>query len=207
MNTSRFLEHWKIVENPFRAEEARHDPVFNRLGVGPTTHPNFEKIAGDASRPSTAVVFGEKGSGKTAIRLQLEQHLRAHNEASPDARVALIAYDDLNPVLDRLGSRLGVDRESDAEKIASALEKIRLVDHMDALLSLVVTRLVDTLLGRYDAGAQELFGSNAASRLRKSDRALRTDALLLASVYDAGDNPGERVGGVRKALSMGRGPK
>ncbi|GAB4544819.1 MAG: hypothetical protein Tsb0013_02220 [Phycisphaerales bacterium] len=207
MNTTRFLEHWKIVENPFRAEEARHDPVFSRLGVGPTTHPDFEKIAGDLTKPSTAVVFGEKGSGKTAIRLQLEQRIAAHNEQHPDQRVALIPYDDLNPVLDRLGSRLGVDRDSDAEAITGALEKIRLVDHIDALLSIAVTRLVDTLLGRYDERSAQLFGPNVASRLRRTDRGLRTDALLLAAVYDAGDNPATRIRGVRKALGLGRGGK
>ena len=31
MNLTQFLAHWKIVENPFRGEEARQDPVFLRL--------------------------------------------------------------------------------------------------------------------------------------------------------------------------------
>src|SRR5579862_8205564 len=101
MNLITFLEHWKLVENPFRAEEARQDPVFTRLEsaaiaqepdapepsasnpaaqflrkavastlLSPTTHSEFEKIAGDFDRPSTSIVFGEKGSGKTAIRMQ-----------------------------------------------------------------------------------------------------------------------------------------
>ena len=45
MNIDSFLQHWSVNENPFRAEEARHDHVFARLGVGHAQHPDFEKIA------------------------------------------------------------------------------------------------------------------------------------------------------------------
>ena len=30
MNLAQFLEHWSIVENPFRGEEARTDAIFAR---------------------------------------------------------------------------------------------------------------------------------------------------------------------------------
>src|SRR3954463_628277 len=110
MNISQFFEHWRIVENPFRGEEARHDTVFARVGFngaapataapasgGPvavdaapqnggsaearariepaTHHSDFDKIIGELGRPSTAIVFGEKGSGKTAIRLQIAERI------------------------------------------------------------------------------------------------------------------------------------
>src|SRR5215510_9758720 len=106
MNLAQFFDHWQIVENPFKGEEARHDSVFVRIGLRggpeslspgrapapsadgalpstqdsrtqdsgrstPATHSDFDKILGDLARPSTAIVFGEKGSGKTAIRLQI----------------------------------------------------------------------------------------------------------------------------------------
>jgi hypothetical protein len=38
MNLSQFFEHWSIVENPFRDEEARHDAIFARMGITPTVH-------------------------------------------------------------------------------------------------------------------------------------------------------------------------
>src|SRR5215210_3824692 len=107
MTLSAFLEHWSLGQNPFWGEEARQDPVFTRLSAlpepAPTSrpfgpigtpkpgsrvqHPDFEKIAGDFSRPSTSIVFGEKGSGKTAIRLQLGERIAAHNRTNPSARV------------------------------------------------------------------------------------------------------------------------
>ncbi len=110
MNLARFFERWGIAEDPFRAEEARQDSVFRRLGeqLGQVVaHPEFEKIAGEFDPPTTAIVFGEKGSGKTAIRMQVERRLNAHNRANPERRAYLIAYDDLNSVVDRLVSRAG----------------------------------------------------------------------------------------------------
>ena len=105
MEISQFLSHHDLTENPFAAEEARFDPVFERLSSATTTHQDFPKILGDVARPSTAVVFGEKGSGKTAIRLQIAKHVAEHNAAHPEARTMLVAYDDLNPVLDRVAQR------------------------------------------------------------------------------------------------------
>jgi hypothetical protein len=91
MNVSHFFDHWGIAENPFRGEEARHDTVFARMsfvgGAGGSgggsigcvalgsVHSDFEKILGEMTRPSTSVVFGEKGSGKTAIRMQIEDRI------------------------------------------------------------------------------------------------------------------------------------
>ena len=80
MTVSDFLQHWNLTENPFRGEEARSDAVFARMGGAPETpddaslfHSEFEKILGDLRRPGSSVVFGEKGSGKTAMRLQIAQ--------------------------------------------------------------------------------------------------------------------------------------
>ena len=111
MNITQFFEHWSITENPFRGEEARNDEILARLnglgahapsgttqaasGVG-SMHSDFEKILGEMTRPSTSVVFGEKGSGKPAIRLQIAQRVGAFNAKNPDAKLFLISYDDLN---------------------------------------------------------------------------------------------------------------
>ena len=37
-------------------------------------------------------MFGEKGSGKTAIRIQLADRIRRHNADNPDRAVFLIPY-------------------------------------------------------------------------------------------------------------------
>lgn len=187
MNLSSFLDHWGLQENPFRAEEARHDPVFGRLGHGPTSHPDFEKIVGDFNRPSTSIVFGEKGSGKTAIRLQLADRVRAFNEQSPDRRLLLLAYDDLNPFLDRFAASSGLADDDEERDVLKALKKLRLVDHMDAVLHLGTVQIVDRLLSQQQPDTIDL-GENPAKALRKADPVLRQDMALLQAIYDRGES-------------------
>ncbi|MBX3356999.1 MAG: hypothetical protein KF745_01090 [Phycisphaeraceae bacterium] len=230
MNLNTFFEHWGITENPFRGEEARHDAVFLRLGkTGPRsagdappasqpapvsagpTHPDFEKIAGDFSSPSTGIVFGEKGSGKTAIRLQLAARIAAYNTANPDRRCLLLAYDDLNPMLDRFHSRFADDRKRPTT--TEIFKRIRLVDHVDAILGMVVPGVVDGVLGDATTGEPErgvpglTLGADPRKVARKLDVGLRRDLLVLQAVYDRGGGGGggsaeDRSGRLRRALRL-----
>ena len=199
MNITSFLNHWSIRENPFRAEEARHDPVFHRLGVGPTSHPDFDKIVGDLARPSTSIVFGEKGSGKTAIRLQLAQRVAEHNLGHPDARVVLVPYDDLNPYIDQFCSRHGVDGTGGEKEIMEAISQLRLVDHMDGVLHVAVTRLVDQLLGEGEPDELHEVG-DAARRLRRASDSIKRDLMLLQTVYDRDGSAPDRTRALRRMV-------
>ena len=87
-------------------------------------------------------MFGEKGSGKTAMRLQIVRHLADYNATHPNERVFVIEYDDFNPFLDRFRDRFGA-RHRRADRV---LADWKLWDHMDAILSLGVTGLVDRIL-------------------------------------------------------------
>ena len=53
MNISNYFSYWGINENPFQAEEARNDVVYQRIMTADMTHPDFEKIYGSPVRPST----------------------------------------------------------------------------------------------------------------------------------------------------------
>lgn len=247
MNLTAFFDHWRIVENPFKGEEARQDPVFWRLegieagpeaapggaapapssaGLTTTTHPDFEKIAGGGTavtgaefeRPSTSIVFGEKGSGKTAIRIQLADRLAAYNRAHPDAKCLLIPYDDLNPILDRFCERAPIDRKSKGQAPESPLTRFRLVDHIDAILSLAVPRLVDLVLrerrpdratGKHPiiAGSASVViepgpGEDPRRRIRKMDVSARHDLLALQAVYDEPERADRRTRRLRRILRV-----
>jgi len=218
MNLGQYFEHWSIAENPFRGEEARDDAVFARLtGVAgaqrgssgqndgdrvpdarrpDARHSDFDKIVGDLDRPSTSIVFGEKGSGKTALRLQIEARVRAHNGAKPDRRVLMVAHDDLNGVLDRFHERSGQDSPLES------LKHFRLVDHLDAMLLWATPRVVDALL---DEGAGDDvidLGESGKKALRKLDGGARRDLLLLQAIYDRPDVADQRTGRLRSALKL-----
>lgn len=223
MTLTEFLEHWRITENPFKGEEARHDSVFTRLresargephppaGDGPAppppassrggavTHPDFEKILGDCGRPASAIVFGEKGSGKTAMRLQIEQRVGAYNAAHPAARALLVAYDDLNAVLDPYCARFVGPRTS----VEDALRRLRHLDHVDAVLSMVVPRIADAILGGPDP--LDLVLPTPQDRRRAARRlapAIRRDLVLLQALYDRPEAADARTMRLRRLLRL-----
>src|SRR5438105_5024213 len=110
MKIQQLLDHHHIARNPFAEEDAQTDPVFKDHCIVSTFHPAWDKVYGDPLEPSTSVVFGEKGSGKTAMRLQIARHLEEHNKAHPSQRLFVIHYDDFNPFLDRFRSKFSSGR-------------------------------------------------------------------------------------------------
>ncbi len=195
MNVSDFLAHHGVTENPFGAEEARHDPIFERLIHDNTSHPDFAKILGRIDQPSAAIVFGEKGSGKTAIRLLIGRRVSQHNRAvaageAGDARqTLLVAYDDLNPVLDRFVKhrrRFATDRDLSDADTERLLAQFRLVDHQDAILSRAVTRLTDALLQETSGAGNgdERIELPNVRNLKGMPRRLRVNMAILAALYD-----------------------
>lgn len=172
MKLHDFLAHHGISTNPFAEEDAQTDQVFKAHCIHDTHHASWDKIYGDPSEPATAIVFGEKGAGKTALRLQITGQLEEHNRAHPSERVFVVEYDDFNPFLDRFRTRLGRRGQS----VERALSHWKLWDHMDAILSLAVTDLVDrALLPRT---------SERHLDLKPLDRHQSRDVLLLAAAYD-----------------------
>jgi len=184
-------------------EEARHDEVFARLKDHPFEHAEAAKIIGDPSRPASAVVFGEKGSGKTAIRLQIEERFDAYNSNHPDSKSLIVAYDDLNPVLDRFARRL---KERDPK---DALKQLTLNDQIDGILSVAVPDLVDAALD-WSGHAQVSAGEGAVRRfpvpdgqvMGKLDQSIRRDWLVLQALYDRPEQAVARSGALKRRLSV-----
>lgn len=165
MKTEQFLRHYGIVGNPFSEEDAQTDMVFKSGCLWTIHHPAWDKFFGSPGEPSTALVFGEKGSGKTAMRLQAIAELDSWNLKYPDKRVFVISYDDFNPFLDHFRAALKT------RDTVQALTRFRLHDHMDSILALGVTKLVDQLVSE----------KTDLTRL-SPDR--RRDLLMLAALYD-----------------------
>ncbi|TWT92743.1 hypothetical protein [Stieleria varia] len=197
MNIQSFLEHHGIVRNPFAEEDAQTDPVFKEYCISSAYHPIWDKVYGDPSEPSTAMIFGPKGSGKTAMRLQIDRHLRQYNDEHPGKRVYVIRYDDFNPFLDHFCERLSRRTTRKPERV---LDAWRLWDHMDSILCLGVTQLVDQVL-KTDENGSDL----DKQQLRNLDRTASRDLLLLAACYDQSNDSSftGRWDSLRKHLRYG----
>jgi hypothetical protein len=199
MNIQSFLEHHGIVRNPFAEEDARTDQVFKEHCISSAYHPIWDKVYGDPVDPSTAIIFGPKGSGKTAIRLQIDRHLQQFNDHNPGRRVYVIRYDDFNPFLDHFCERMSRRNSRKPERV---LDSWRLWDHMDAILCLGVTNLVDEVLA---AGTLDEERSISRDQLKKLDRTASRDLLLLACNYDQSTASAftDRWSSLRKKLRFG----
>ncbi len=196
MKLQQFLEHNGLAANPFADEDAQTDTVFKGACIGTVFHPAWDKIYGDPTEPATSVVFGEKGAGKTAMRMQVVRRLADYNADHPEHQVFVVQYDDFNPFIDHF-------RESfhgRSRRIDRALGQWRLWDHIDAILSLAVTQLVDRILDVRQA--RHPAARDGALPIELLDAAQARDVALLAAIYDqsTAESPAARWQRLRKKL-------
>ena len=179
MKIQDLLEHHGISRNPFTEEAAQTDPVFKDSCISGTHHPVWDKVFGDPREPATAIIFGEKGSGKTAMRLQIARHLEEFNRNNDVAQLFVVHYDDFNPFLDRFRQKLG----RQGRRVERVLSQWKLWDHMDAILTLGLTGLVDRILdvSGPNQHTPDVVDRSAIARLNRHQS---RDLLLLAACYD-----------------------
>ena len=179
MKIQDFLKRHGICKNPFAEEDAQTDPVFKDHCIDSTYHPTWDKIYGNPEEPATAIVFGEKGAGKTAMRLQIAKHVEEFNRQHQGSRLFVIHYDDFNPFLDHFRQKLPKRRQ----RVDRVLQEWKLWDHMDSILSTGVTGLVDRIL-ETPFTHQKTPCPVDATVLSRLDRHQARDLLLLAACYD-----------------------
>ncbi len=179
MKVHQFLDHYGVTENPFAQEDAASDSVFQEHCLDATHHSSWDKIYGNPNTPSTSVVFGQQGSGKTALRLQIVKKLQEHNLQNPNKRAFIVEYDDFNPFLDCFRERLS----SRQRKPERALQNWRLWDHMDSILTLAVTRLANEIRNN-GTDAKDSTHSIPPEKISELTRPQKRDIMLLSSFYD-----------------------
>lgn len=183
MRIEDFLARHGLRLNPFsNAEEALGDGVLERLLEEKSFHyghPQWPKFCGDPPGNQTSIVFGLKGSGKTAMHLALTRAIHEHNAKHADNRTLLVDYEEFNPYLDSWKAH--VQRDIDARRTFwdRMLEKPKeqpsqgkhwkLAHHVDALLA-ETTRLFQRVLSE-------------AGKVRRWDPHTKYDALFLAVAY------------------------
>src|SRR4029077_8104947 len=112
-------------------------------------------------------------------RLQIVGQIGRYNQEHPDQRILVVEYDDFNPFLDCFRDRL-FGRKRRPER---TLESWRLWDHMDAILTLAVTGVIDRILNTNSSGPAAAEGIDPA-KCQALPRLQRRDLLLLAAFYD-----------------------
>lgn len=178
MKIRDLFEHYGVLGNPFAEEDAQNDVVFKSSCIKTSFHSAWDKIYGDPAEPATSIVFGEKGSGKTALRIQMIRMLTEYNTDHPDRRPIVIDYSDLNPFIDRFRFRFPRGR-----KIQKVLARWEIWDHLDSILSLGTTQLIDRILNTGTSSHPAAVDTKPLPIEKLNEHQVR-DLLLLASCYD-----------------------
>ncbi len=164
MFLTTWRQHWSLEKDPFACEDADKDLVLNEM-THTAVHSAFDRVFGDPASPAPGIVFGEKGSGKSGMRIAMRRRLDAQKEQ----RVLTSEYVDFDVYLERF--RCAVGAGEDPRAVGQAVAKRwTLADHLDAMLSLGVTRMVDDLLS----------GNESHKNLSKRHQ---LDLLLLTALY------------------------
>lgn len=186
MFSQTWRQHWGLSEDPFACEDADKDLIL--ASVDPAAvHSGFDRIFGNPRSPAPGIVFGEKGSGKSGLRLMTRRWLERHDQQHPEARTFVIEYVDFDAGLEGVQRSLAITG-TDGESAQRVLDRWELSDHLDAILSIGTTKLADQLLA----------GESAPELSPKQ----RVEALVLAALYHDSPRRGitETLRGLRRKL-------
>jgi hypothetical protein len=182
---AQFLKSHGLVRNPFIEEEAQNDKVFEDLvneAHYAFNHQAWDKFFGDPPGRGTSMIFGVKGSGKSALRLALEKNIDHYNREHK-ARILLVSYDDFNGFLEAFKRKREQDRQRGS---AVTLSDFSLAQHLDAILVCGMEALLNQL-------------RTAQLPLEQLELYRRHDLMMLMAFYVSG--PPDRYNRIMAELS------
>lgn len=144
MFAQTWRQYWGMNQEPFMCEDADKDVILQSMDKS-AVHSGFDRIYGNPNEPAPGIIFGEKGSGKSALRLMMRRNVEEFNEQNPEKKIFLIEYTDFNQFIGNYCNTLP-NRSDEATEAKEVISKWKLSDHLDCILSLGYTKLVDQII-------------------------------------------------------------
>jgi len=166
MFTETWRRRWGLKQAPFAHEDADRDPLLDRIDSW-AVHRSYERLVGSDGEPSSAVIFGERGSGKSALRRSVVRGLNASGKS------LTVEITDVDPWLEIFQSRRGNNKSGPRN-----FDDLNRVDLIDLMLSASLMRLGEVL-------------GEDPQRLNKLGSAERAELILMVAAYHA-DLEGDR---------------
>lgn len=178
--------HWALDEDPFVQEDADKDTVLARVPKE-AVHSSFDRLYGSTDAPGPGIVFGEKGSGKSSLRLAMKRRLK-EDEGTGAFVIEYIEFDSFLTEA-RKADRLPPNGPKTPRRV---VERFLLADHIDAMLSLGVTKLSDEVASGKHPSAAAMSAKHKASLV-----------ALTGLYYRSDEQSGEEIDrDLRKALKQ-----
>lgn len=144
MFAQTWRQHWGMTSEPFMCEDADKDVILQAMDKS-AVHSGFDRVYGNPNEPAPGIIFGEKGSGKSALRLMMRRNIEEFNTQNPQKKIFLIEYTDFNQFIGNYRNTL-LTRSDEAAEAKEVISRWKLADHLDCILSLGFTKLVDEVL-------------------------------------------------------------
>lgn len=144
MFAQTWRQHWGMTGEPFMCEDADKDVILQAMDKS-AVHSGFDRVYGNPNEPAPGIIFGEKGSGKSALRLMMRRNIEEFNAQNPEKKIFLIEYTDFNQFIGNYRNTLPY-RSDEAAEAKEVISRWKLADHMDCILSLGFTKLVYEVL-------------------------------------------------------------
>lgn len=186
MTMSQFLGSHGLVRNPFIEEEAQNDKVFEELlneSDYTFNHQAWDKFFGEPPGRGTSMIFGVKGSGKSALRLALEKNIE-HFNREHEENILMLRYDDFNGFLEAFKRKREQQDRRRQEPIT--LKDFGLAQHLDAILVCGMEALLSEI-------------KNTDLPLERLERYRRHDLMMLMAFYVSG--PPDRYNRIMSSLA------
>ena len=141
MKIDQFLKHHGIA-GPTRSARRTRRPTRSSSAAASRRSTTPPGTSSSAARPTPRPPSSSarRGAARPPSGSRSTRSWRPTTPSIPSSRVFVISYDDFNPFLDHFR-----DAVQGAGTAGEALERWKLQDHMDAILALGVTKLVDSL--------------------------------------------------------------
>lgn len=143
MFAQTWREYWGLKEDPFTCEDADKDAVLSELDPS-MVHWSFDRMYGNPKSPAPGIVFGEKGSGKSALRLMMHRRIQTYNAENPDTKIFPLPYIDFNTSLHQFRKSIGARNDQNAP--SKVMARWTISDHLDSILSSGVSAWVNEVL-------------------------------------------------------------
>ena len=186
IKTEDFLASHQLLRNPFTEDDSQNDQVFIDLLAESGfrfNHADWEKFCGYPMGIGTSMVFGSKGSGKSAMRLAMERIFE--NDPQTSDKILLVKYDNFNEFLEKIKQKI----EKKRNKIQNSkwfgkkpvkqffIDEFKLVNHLDSML----VCSIQSIFEKFSKHPQLL--ENIISGSIHFPENLKKDLYFLATVY------------------------
>ncbi len=201
MEVDLWLTKMGFKGDPFVIVDADKDPYLDNSLVQNTS---LESILNQFDTPTPYVIFGIRGSGKSAMRIFAEKALKKYNKENPSKEILIIKYIDFNELLSEKKKPRKIPKKVRRFVFFSRIEyqghenrEITLDDHLDNILKLGI----ESFMEHIDKKIKDAGKKHVKKHFKESSHLIEK-ILLLISLYYAPNDRSKKLKKLKETMTL-----